>query len=543
MGERETQFAAGGQCSADLVGKRGKGKRGKGKGVTYLAASSSVVYKAWLLGVGFPGKYFSRLLQTAAAYKAKLLCSGIFVCGRDEATILKEDLAVGTLVVLRLLRSVVDYEKKTVTVSFFGMCKQVALYRPGLGSTLVVESTIAALEAQGAPFVGEYLEERKQQSFTEDSPIAVGEMSPEVDAARLAAVVESAFVESGPRRLKRTRAVVVVHKGEIIAERYAPGFSAQTPMLGWSMAKSVVNALVGILVKDGKLSLSDTQLLAAWRGKGDPRGEITLDQLLRMSSGLAFSEVYTDPRSDVLTVLFQQGDGAGYAARRPLAARPGSEFCYSGGSTVLLCRIIREAVGGSLADYFAFPRRALFDRIGMASAVMEPDAAGTFVGSSFMYATARDWARFGLLYLWDGCWLFAAQRLRQRLRSATGSDRQLNSERNRLQSVCVADKVAGSGWERILPEGWVDYSTAPSERADFYGAHFWRGVPNSFTDRARSGDGGWPRDAYLAAGYQGQFVTVVPSCELVVVRLGLSQQRNSWDQVAFIKSVVNAVKG
>ena len=210
--------------------------------------------------MGFPGKYFSRLLRTAAAYKAKLLCSGIFVCGRDEATILKEDLAVGALVVLRLLRSVVDYEKKTVTVSFLGMCKQVALYRPGLGSTLVVESTIAELEAQGAPFVCEYRKKEEQQYFIEDSPIAVEERLPEVDAARLSAVVASAFVESDPRRLKRTRAVVVVHKGEIVAERYAPGFSAGTPMLGWSLAKSVVNALVGILVKDGKLSLSDTQL-------------------------------------------------------------------------------------------------------------------------------------------------------------------------------------------------------------------------------------------------------------------------------------------
>ena len=151
---------------------------------------------------------------------------------------------------------------------------------------------------------------------------------------------------------------------------------------------------------------------------------------------------------------------------RSLASPPGSIFHYASGATVLLCRIIREALGGSLSEYFAFPRQALFDRIGMTSAVLEPDAEGTFTGSSFMYATARDWAKLGLLFLQDGYW-----------------------------------QVQGS-WEQILPEGWVSYSSAASETADFYGAHFWRGVPNSFVPK--TGDrSGWPKDAFLASGYQG----------------------------------------
>ena len=446
--------------------------------------------------------YLSRLVLTATAYKAKLLCSGIFVSGRNEASLLKEDLSVGGLALLRSLTSKVDYDNKTVTVSCFGAFKRTALYRPGLGSTLVLGSTVEALQVQAAPFYA-----WQAQNPRKKSSLPIGKESPqEIDKAQLAQVIINAF----ENRTSRTSAIVVLYKGEMIAERYAAGFSSETPLLGWSMAKSVVNALVGVLVKDGKLSLESKGLLPEWRSAEDPRREITLDQLLKMSSGLQFSEQYANPLSDIITMLFHTGEGAAYTARQPLQNTPGSTFHYSGGSTVLLCRIIREAIGGSLADYFSFPQRALFDRLGMASAVIEPDAAGTFVGSSFLYATARDWAKFGLLYLQDGCWDFGY--------------------------------AQSPKWTRILPEGWVAYSTAPSETAEFYGAHFWRGVPNSFTDSDRSRDDSWPKDAYLAAGYQGQFVTVVPSRDLVVVRLGRSHKRNSWDQVKFIAQVTDLVK-
>ncbi|MEL6938970.1 MAG: serine hydrolase [Cyanobacteria bacterium J06598_1] len=448
--------------------------------------------------------YLSRLLKTATAYKAKLLCSGVFVSRRTEAALLKEDLAVDGLLPLRLLTSQVDRQNKTVKVSCLGKFESVALYRPGLGSTLVLGRSVDEVRSQSS-----HTEKSQPVSSQNQSLPAAKEIPPEIDAVRLTKAVEGAFVEDSRAFFKegaaRTRAVVVVHKGVVIAEQYAPGFSAQIPLAGWSMAKSVVNALVGILVQQGKLSLDSQDLFPAWRN--DSRREITVGHLLRMSSGLTFSEEYGNPFSDVLTMLFQVGDSASYAAQRPLQTVPGDTFSYAGGSTVLLCQLIREAVGGELADHFSFPRRALFDRIGMTSAVLESDTAGTFLGSSFMYATARDWAKFGLLYLQDGCW------------------------------------DCEGAWQRILPEGWVAYSTAPSAAADFYGAHFWRGVPNSFTDRGRNGDGGWPQDAYLAAGFQGQFVTVVPSCELVVVRLGLSQRRNSWDQVRFIEEMVAAVKG
>ncbi|MEL6489203.1 MAG: serine hydrolase [Cyanobacteria bacterium J06621_3] len=439
----------------------------------------------------------------ATAYKAKILCSGIFVSGRSEASVLSEDLAADGLWPLRSLQTTIDHKAQTVTVSLLGRFKSVALHRTGLGSALVIDTTVEELRSQVSPF---YAQIKKTTTATTPLPTAKPTTAKptEINTDRLSRVIDDAFTESNPTKLKRTRAIVVVQRGKVIAERYAEGFTPHTPLLGWSVAKSVVNALIGILVQQGKLSVDSQDLLKAWRNPGDTRREITLNHLLQMSSGLAFSESYSNPLSDVTTMLFQRKDGAKYVAERPAKTAPGQQYEYISGATVLLCQVIREIVGGSLADYWAFPRQALFNRIGMSSAVLEVDASGTFVGSSFMYATARDWAKLGLLYLQDGQW-----------------------------------EIDGK-WERILPAGWIKYSTAPSQNADFYGAHIWRGVPNSFTSKPRSDDD-WPSGAYLAAGYQGQFVTVIPDKELVVVRLGLSVRQHSWDQVQFIKQILLAL--
>ena len=193
-------------------------------------------------------------------------------------------------------------------------------------------------------------------------------------------------------------------------------------MLGWSMTKSVTNALIGILVKQGKLSLDQLAPVPEWSDPADPRHAITLDQLMRMSSGLEFSEDYADLTTGVTQMLYNTDDMGAYAAAAPLEAEPDGVWNYSSGTANIVSRIVRDTVGGSDEEYLTFPRRALFDPIGMTSAVMEPDASDTFVGSSYMYATARDWARFGLLFLQDGMW----------------------------------------EGERILPEGWVDYSITPT---------------------------------------------------------------------------------
>ena len=224
------------------------------------------------------------------------------------------------------------------------------------------------------------------------------------------------------KRLRRTRAIVVLRDGEIVAEQYAPGFSAATPLPAWSMTKSVLNALIGILVGEQRLSITDTALLPQWQPP-DPRAAITLEDLLRMRSGLKFSEVYANFSSDVIEMLFNQPDAARYAARQPLDFAPGTTWSYASGTSNILSAIVRRVVGEP--DYWDWPRRVLFDPLGMPSAILEPDASGTFVCSSFMLATARDWARFGQLFLQDGVW----------------------------------------NGQRILPDGWVSFSTTPTAQS------------------------------------------------------------------------------
>jgi CubicO group peptidase (beta-lactamase class C family) len=264
------------------------------------------------------------------------------------------------------------------------------------------------------------------------------------------------------------------------------------------MTKSVMGALIGILVGEGRLTLSDRNLCGEWRAP-DPRSEITVEDLLRMRSGLEFSEVYADLSSDVIEMLFNRCDVFAYAASRPLRSQPGTVWSYSSGTTNILSGLARRVIGD--ASYAGWPRRALFGPIGMTSAVMEADASGTFIASSFMLATARDWTRFGQLFLQDGVW---------------------------------------SG-QRILPEGWVQFSTAPTEQASgMYGAHWWLRLQPELggdTPEARR----IPPDAFFALGHEGQTLTVIPSRQLVVVRLGLSIYVDAWNHARFLADVLEAL--
>lgn len=446
------------------------------------------------LALGYAGWHVRGLLRIGAAYEAKVLCSAVFVSGRDPGQVLREDLDR----VPRFLPAEVDRGGGTVTVRFPGIPPSTAIYREGLGCTLlsgVAESDLRAqvrgtrtLSAAG-PRIG--------------SPASVppgDAVLDEPDAGRLRAAVDGAFAEPHPKRPVRTRAVVVLWRGRVVAERYAEGITADTPLAGWSLAKSVTNALVGILVRQGKLDLHEPVPVPEWAG--DARSRITLDELLRMTSGLAFDERSGPVLSDVNRMLLLTPDAAAYAAGKRLKHPPGTGWAYSSGTTNILSRAIRVAVGGSLADYWAFPRRELFDRIGMASTLLEPDASGTFVGSSFLYATARDLARLGLLYLREGVW----------------------------------------EGQRILPEGWVAYTAtpAPGSPEGRYGAHFWI-YPKPLSP-GEPKTGALPA-AFYASGYEGQFVVVVPSRELVVVRLGNTPDEAAWDVEGFVRSVVAAIGG
>jgi len=247
------------------------------------------------------------------------------------------------------------------------------------------------------------------------------------------------------------------------------------------MTKTVTGALIGILVKQGKLSVNMPAPVPEWRNTKDPRHSITINNLLQQRSGLDFEEIYSKS-SDATRMLFQKADMGGYTASRPLKNKPGAVFYYSSGNSNILSRIIRQTLGDSL--YYRFPYTQLFYKLGMYSAVMEPDASGTFVGSSYMYATARDWARFGLFYLQDG----------------------------------VFNK------ERILPEGWVAQSTKPvSTDRRGYGYQVWL---NTGSDTLIKHYPAAPADMFYADGFESQLIFIIPSKNLVVVRLGLTQHNN-----------------
>lgn len=449
-----------------------------------------------LLLVGTVLHYLWELISIGAAYKAKILCSGVFVSMRTPDDVLHNDLGVDDLPILRTLDAAIDRTTHTVSVTFLGLVKQSAEYRPGLGCTLKFKGYKQPPLIHFDPTI-DRVNTLQSQWPTTDSE---ADVTATIDQNLLDAAIDWAFSEPHPVRLRRTRAVVVVHRGQIVGERYAPPFDQHTPLIGWSMTKSVVHALVGILIKEGKLSLTDTVQAPEWPESSNGRSAITVDHLLQMTSGIEFDENYTDPLADVTRMLLRTPDMASYAANKKLVAEPGSQWRYSSGTTNILSRVMRRAIGNT--DYHSFPHRALFQPLGMKTAVLEPDASGTFVGSSYVYATARDWAKFGLLYLQDGMW----------------------------------------NGQRMLPEGWVRHATTPASSipGNAFGAHFWLQIPDEYTS---GGDASLlPQDAFHAVGHAGQFITVIPSRELVVIRLGLSRYASAWQHDIFLNKLLVAVK-
>jgi len=327
---------------------------------------------------------------------------------------------------------------------------------------------------------------------------STGPMPGAVDADRVAAILDRAFGPDPDPRFGQSFATVIVHGGRIVAERYGPTSGPDVSHLSWSMAKSVTQALVGILVADGLLDPSAPAPVPEWADPADPRHVITLDELLRMVDGLDFCESYAldDPDSDevpfshCIDMLFGAGsdDHAGYTAARPLAHVPGTVFNYSSGTANVVARIVCDLIGsGEQAE--AWMRERLFDPIGMASAKPSFDTVGNFVGSSFFHATARDYARFGLLYLRGGEW--------------------------------------GDDGRTVVPRPWVDYARTPRATDDdggIYGAHWWLG--------------GDDRGTFQACGYEWQRIVCVPASDLVIVRLGKTLETGYESLVEWMTSLI-----
>jgi hypothetical protein len=391
------------------------------------------------------------------------------------------------------VRPEVDETKGEAVVTLWGWAaKQKAILRPGLGCTLL---------AGGGPFETRVALMPSSDPLDPSQPWPLGETVTTEKSPALEVVLDKWFQDPDPNNPRRTRAIVVVKDGQIIAERYGEGFNQDTLFQGWSMTKSVTNALLGILVQQGKLDIHAPAPVPEWQSPDDPRKAITIDQLIHMSSGMEFSEDYGDLTNGVTQMLYNQGDMAAYAAAKPLEAAPDTVWNYSSGTANILMRIIRDTIGGEITDYWSFPQETFFHRINVNSAIIEPDASGTFIGSSYMYATARDWARFGLLYLQDGAW----------------------------------------NGERILPEGWVDYTRTPtSPSSGDYGGMWWlnKGEPGKPETKE------WPDmpdDIYYAEGHDGQDVVIFPSQNMVVVQLSVSRN-GSWDMAEFLADIMAAVE-
>ncbi len=446
------------------------------------------------LAVGYI-RYLRPMLRVATGYTAKTVCSEHFVAGFPVEQVMA-DLPDNPLV--PYLRVQVDPDTAQVRASLWGWLEpQRAIYRPNLGCTLLAgpgPHALGGLELPAAPAPD------PQALWPQGEATPIQNTAAGSDIPELAAALERAFAEPDPARPKRTRAVVVIHQGQLVGERYAPGITPQTPLLGWSMTKSVTSALVGIYLAQKGLSPNEPAPAPEWYARpDDPRQAITWEHLLRMTSGLDFREDYGDLHADVLQMLYNTADMGAYMAARPLKAPPGTWWNYSGGSTNLLARLIRLDFGPDLAGYWAFPHQTLFGPLGMTTAVLEPDASGSWVGSSYMYASARDWARFGLLYLQDGMW----------------------------------------EGRRILPEGWVAFSLQPTAAArGEYGAHWWLNQGLAEGEGRRWPD--LPPDAFAALGHDGQVVLVVPSRQAVIVRLGLSRY-DTWNLNDFAGDILAAL--
>ncbi|WP_223275615.1 serine hydrolase domain-containing protein [Paenibacillus elgii] len=414
-------------------------------------------------------------LMVASGFTSHQICSETFVSG------LKPDQVYADMVeptgAIRFISSLVhydvDFEKREVTTTVGGLYKTKAVYGEGMGCLLAHGPEDVQLAANANLKVGPSASLAPE--IAESGVVEPG-------SEQLRAALDRAFAEREQAPYIRTQAIVVVKDGKIAAERYAPGIGADTPLLGFSATKSVTNALIGILVRQGKLNVSESAPIAAWQNVSDPRHAITIDDLLRQTSGLALEQTSSgfDPAS---RMIYLERDMSGFAEGAKLVTAPGSRWAYTDGNYILLSRIIRDAVGGRASDVRGFAQRELFGPIGMKHVTLEFDATGTPNGANSMFASARDWARFGLLYLNDGM----------------------------------------AGADRILPKGWVEYSSSQTLDTG-YGAGFWINL-------AASGNAPYglpwgmphvPQDAFFAMGNMGQHIVIVPSEHLVVVRLGVS---------------------
>lgn len=419
-------------------------------------------------------------LDLISGFSAKSIASGHFIDHRSQEMIEKGD---NDIPMIDLAKNKIDDIGKFATASVYGLKERKAIYREGLGATLINDNFD----------VTKRYEVPKRNKLNNNLPYPFGNLEPKdtvfanINYDKLQKAVADAFDKKREKN-KRTRSLIVIYKDKIIAEKYTNGFDKNSKILGWSMTKSITGTLFGILEKQGKINIMKPAPITEWQN--DERSKITINDLLHMNSGLEWEEDYTKI-SDVTKMLFQAEDMSQSQINKPLVGKPNAAWNYSSGTTNLLSGILRKQFK-THQEYLDFWYSALIDKIGMNSMVVETDMAGNFVGSSYSWATTRDWAKFGLLYLHKGDW----------------------------------------NGEQLFNESWAKYVATPTNTSNGnYGAQFWLNAGGQFPNV--------PKDMYYCSGYQGQMVAVFPSHDLVIVRMGLSEE---FDFNELLSEIVRSLK-
>jgi CubicO group peptidase (beta-lactamase class C family) len=482
--------------------------------VVLRSAAAIVLLLAALLGALWLNP--PDLLRVGANYSAKIVCSNVFLAGRDPDEVLRTDVQAPGIALLRLMRISVDRQRHVIHAGFLGFIGDgLAVDRPSTGCAVVPDGNldfaihvnkIAAQTGAAAATTANLGMAANPRMVANPGMVAdlatntagTGALWPEGNAVATTPALDRILADDTLTGAGM-RSIVVVAHGRIVAERYAPGFSAATPLLGWSMAKTVVAGLVGVLVKEGRLTLDQS---AGWATPGgDSRERIRIADLLSMSSGLHFNEGYSAV-SDVTRMLYLEPDMSEFARAQPLAHPVGEFWSYSSGTANILSRIVQDA-GGRLGARVADEK--IFKPLGMTSAIIETDEDGTLVGSSYMYATARDWARYAQFLLQDGVW---------------------------------------SGQE-MLPRGYVAMMASPVAASGGQYGHglVWRWGSEPVTP-GKNPDTAFdiPADTFWMEGHDGQSIAIIPSRELAVVRLGLTPALDHYQPQPLVKAVLDAEK-
>lgn len=419
--------------------------------------------------------------ESRAAMGAHHLCSGLWVVGRvyqrSPEDVLAQDIApFAAFGWEESFKYTIDAKRRRVTASGPGIPPRVAQYNGDQGCSILPRG---ANDIFFKPVrVPRKLPDAATQPWPTGDANATTPMPEGVDVAAIQAALDWGMAQ----KEHNTRAIVLVYRGKIVGERYAPGWTKDTPQISWSQGKSITAALIGVLAQQGRLRVDDLAPVKEWQGKDDPRRQIRIRDLLRMSSGLDFANLgLTGPASftrenEHMRIYFDGLNVFEHAVNQPPEIPPNTQWRYRNSDPLVLGKIIREMVEARGENYLTFPQWALFDRIGARNFVLETDAWGNFIMTGYDYGSARDWARFGLLHLWDGVW----------------------------------------EGKRILPEGWVEFiaTPAPADNSRGYGGLFWLNRGGAWK--------GLPEDTCMASGFMGQHTVVIRSRDVVVVRLGPS---------------------